>query len=146
MSNGGIKTADDAASAASAALRDSNKDLIARRFTTSGTGAGLQSTGHLNLGFSAKSSNFTADDEAAVYLCTTGAGGITATLPAAAGNGGRIYIFVKVDNGAGALTIDGAGAETINDAANYAGVTTQYDAVAIGCDGSEWFILSGYSI
>ena len=44
---------------------------------------------------------------------TGGAGGITITLPAAAGQTGRVYLIKKVDSAAGSVIVEGAGAETI---------------------------------
>jgi hypothetical protein len=41
----------------------------------------------------------------------------------------------------GQVTLDGNGGETINGEATKT-LVTQYEAVTITCDGSEWFITS----
>jgi len=75
-----------------------------------------------------------------VILGTSGAGGITATLPTAVGITGKTYDIVKVDAGAGALTVDGNGAETINGAATYS-LPNQWDTVTVISDGTNWIVL-----
>lgn len=66
---------------------------------------------------------------------------VTLTLPAASGARDRIYIIKRIDNTPGnVVTIDGNGAETIDDIASYI-LTTQYDYVWLQCDGTEWFII-----
>jgi hypothetical protein len=86
----------------------------------------------------AASATLDADD--VVVAGTGGAGGITLTLPAVASSQYKTYQVVKVDAGAGAVTLDGDGSETINGATTYA-LSAQYDAVTIWCDGTEWFVL-----
>lgn len=71
-------------------------------------------------------------------------GAKTITLPTAASIAGRVYIIRKSDASANAVTVDGNGAETINGAATYTGLDTQYDAVTIMSDGVGWMILSIY--
>lgn len=106
--------------------------------------ANIKSTLHIGGSFgakvTAKSANFTADATTFTYLCTTGAGGITATLPAASGCTDRIYNFKKVDSGAGALTIDGNASETIDGSLTYS-LASQWDKVTIQCDGSNWYVI-----
>ena len=97
---------------------------------------------------SAKSATFTVfDSEVAgspidIYLVTTGASAITANLPAAADNGGRVVTVMKVDAGAGAVTLDGNASETINGATTVAITATQFHYRTIICDGSNWLVIS----
>lgn len=90
-------------------------------------------------GAEAKTTTFTADLIKTVYFCSTAGGAYTATLPAASGNAGKVYVFIKTTSDTNALTIDGNSSETIN------GVTTiqisqQYQATVIVCDGTNWLI------
>lgn len=75
-----------------------------------------------------------------VILCDATGGAITVTLPAAASSTGYQFDIKKIDASANAITIDGNGAETIDDAAT-ATITTQYENVTVYCDGTEWWIL-----
>jgi hypothetical protein len=88
----------------------------------------------------ALSANTSLDTDDIVIAGTGGAGGITLTLPAVATSQYKTYHVVKVDAGVGTVVLDGNGAETINGAATYT-LTSQYDAVTIWCDGTEWFVL-----
>lgn len=54
-----------------------------------------------------------------VLLVTTGAGAFTVNLPSSVGLSGAIYTVKKIDAGAGQVTIDGSGAETIDGALTY---------------------------
>jgi len=72
----------------------------------------------------------------------TNLGAFTITLPLAATATGKIYTFIRTGAGVNALTIDGAGAETIDGAANNATMDAQYDSLTIICDGTEWFIIA----
>ena len=109
---------------------------------------GFRSRAMLNV--SAKSADFTVwDDDSSgspkdVYLVTTGASTITATLPAvsaADATAGRVVTILKVDGGAGSVTIDGDGSETINGSTTVS-LTSQYDYRTIVSDGSEWIVIS----
>jgi hypothetical protein len=82
----------------------------------------------------------TGDDR--VIAATGGAGGITLTLPAVASMQYKTFTVVKVDSGAGAVTLDGSGAETINGAATYA-LATQWTKVTVWCDGAQWIVTGG---
>ena len=76
-----------------------------------------------------------------VVATTAGAAGITITLPAAASSQYKYYVFIRMDSGAGTVTIDANDAETINGATTYS-MATQYDYCIIWCDGTEWLIVS----
>ena len=76
-----------------------------------------------------------------VIAATGGTPGITLTLPAVATSQYKVYAVVKVDAGAGAVTLDANLSETINGATTYA-LAAQYDAVVIWCDGSQWLVVA----
>jgi hypothetical protein len=80
----------------------------------------------------------TAQDQ--ILLATGGAGGITLTLPAAAGMFRRTFTVKKVDAGVGAVTVDGAGAETIDGALSVL-IASQYEALNLYSDGASWHIV-----
>jgi hypothetical protein len=75
-----------------------------------------------------------------VVLCNAGAGAITVTLPAAASNADAQITVKKIDNGVNAVTVDGNGAETIDDATT-AVIGTQFESITLVCDGSNWHII-----
>ena len=72
---------------------------------------------------------------------STGATDRTVTLPTAADNDGREITIIKTDSGAGKITIDGEGAETINGSTT-ATVIFENEAMSVACDGTEWYITS----
>jgi hypothetical protein len=67
------------------------------------------------------------------------AGAFTITLPSAVGQTGEMVIK-KIDASANAVTVDGAGAETIDGAATKV-LAAQYDSVRIASDGANWMIV-----
>jgi len=83
--------------------------------------------------------NTTLDASHEVVLCDATSGAFTATLPAAATYSGKRYVLKKIDSSANAITIDGNGAETIDDATTQT-LSSRYDSVTLFCDGTEWWI------
>lgn len=80
-------------------------------------------------------------EEKGIVFVDSSAAGFTITLPQSAKIGvGGWYLFIKTDSSTNAVTLDGAGAETINGAATDARLTAQYDYMKIVTDGSNWFI------
>ena len=77
-----------------------------------------------------------ADD---VVLCDCTTANVVITLPTAASAKGKVFYFKKLDASAKTLTIDGDGAETIDDSAT-AVLVVQYEAITISSDGTEWWI------
>ena len=75
-----------------------------------------------------------------IIICDATGGAFSITLPVAATASGKVYHIKKIDVSANAVTIDGDGAETIDDSATLI-LTSQYDAAQIVCDGSEWWII-----
>ena len=92
----------------------------------------------LNLRTITASAAAAADDY--MLLCDATSAAITVTLPAAASNAGRVILVKKIDVSANAVTIDGAGAETIDGAATQS-TTTQWTSFSVQCDGTGWFIV-----
>lgn len=88
---------------------------------------------------SAKTTSYAMDltDNGKLIDCTSGS--FTVTLPAAAvaGNGFNVRV---INTGAGTITLDGDGSETINGAANKS--LAQYQSVHVICNGTSWAILS----
>ena len=66
-------------------------------------------------------------------------GGFTRTLPPAANNSGRMFIFKKV-NAANTIVIDGNGAETI-DGLSSIDLTEQYEVLRLISNGTGWDIV-----
>jgi len=76
-----------------------------------------------------------------VVLATAGALGITLTLPAASSWHNSYSCILRVDSGAGDVTIARAGSDTINGAASYV-LHSQYQFVCLLSDGSaSWEII-----
>jgi len=82
------------------------------------------------------------DNYNAIFVNST-AGDLTVTLPTAADNTNR-KIEIIVTHVGGKVTIDGEGAETINDAASVY-LLGKGDHVSVTCDGTEWFVNEMYS-
>ena len=74
-----------------------------------------------------------------VFVCDAAGGAFTITLPSVATYKNRI-ITVKRVSASNTVTVDGAGAETIDGAATY-DLTSQYEQVTIFSDGDEWHII-----
>lgn len=66
----------------------------------------------------------------------------TLTLPAAADCAGRFLTVKKTSADAFAVTLDGAGAETIDGAATFAAQDAANDVVTILSDGTGWHIIA----
>lgn len=80
----------------------------------------------------------------AIVLVDSTGGAFTVTLPAATGSG-RILTFKKTDVAANAVTLDGAGAETIDGAATNTDIDAQWDTLTIvdGASGA-WSIIQRF--
>ena len=89
----------------------------------------------------AKSADYTIlDDNLNVYEVTTGAVDRTFELPTLAANAGRVIEIHKVDSGAGKVTVDGEGAETIDGAASVV-LPSQYNYIRVRAGAAGWHIL-----
>lgn len=116
-------------------LDDSGKAIVLCSTAPSdGLGTGIKSL--------SAAATLTAEDLGKVILGDTQVAGFTITLPAAADCTGRGFTFVRTGTGTNALTIDGAGAETINGSANHAAMDAQRDTITIVSTGTEWQIIA----
>ncbi len=87
------------------------------------------------------SGNLAVYNGPALIKATGGFGGISLALPNASGvNAGRVYIVVKVDSGAGAITITTSMSQTISGVST-ASVTNQWSGIIIQSDGANWVII-----
>jgi hypothetical protein len=87
----------------------------------------------------AKTANYTTAFNDYFIDCTSGT--FTVTLQAAASYQGRVLIIKN--SGAGTITVDGNGAETIDGAATYS-LAVQYATIQIMSDGTNWKIISKF--
>lgn len=89
-----------------------------------------------------KVANYTATTDDRVILCDATAGSFTIDLPATSGKVGLYYYIKKIatDVSANAITIDGDGTETIDDALTIA-LNLSGDSVTLASDGSNWHVL-----
>jgi hypothetical protein len=90
-------------------------------------------------GYVTKTGAYTATNDDYVIDCTSGT--FTVTLPASSGRTGRILIIKN--SGAGTITVDGNGAETIDGAATYS-LAVQYATIQIISDGTNWKIIAKF--
>ncbi len=74
-----------------------------------------------------------------ILLVDATGGNIVVTLPAVADSDQWAATIKRVDSSANTVTIDGSGAETIDDEITQ--VLALYESAQIVCDGSEWHIL-----
>lgn len=114
-----------------------NDNIIARRLN-----ALRDYTGQDKAPIATVTTNTTLDAavDGSTVLVDATSGNLTITLPLAADAIYRRYYVKKIDATANTVTVDGNGAETIDDAANYV-LTVQYQSVTVHCDGTEWWVL-----
>lgn len=105
--------------------------------TTLGSGAVANSTvaigGSLAKQINGKTAAYTATAADGTINCTSGT--FTVTLPTAVGITGRIYTIKN--SGAGVITVDADGTETI-DGATTVTLSTQYNSISIQSNGANW--------
>ena len=95
-----------------------------------------------NVSFSVRSTSIstTLTEQDGVLLCTAGASGITVTLPTAVGMSGRRYDIKKVDSGAGYVTIDANGSETIDGEFTQV-IPFQWASLTLVSNGTNWYFI-----
>lgn len=76
-----------------------------------------------------------------VILVDTSGGAVTATLPTAVGNSGKLYRLKKVSNDFTAVTIDTTSAQTIDGVVSTT-LNTQYEEITLISDGANWDLLN----
>lgn len=72
-----------------------------------------------------------------LVACDATAAAFTVTLPLVVDAKGMTFLVFKTDASANAVTVDGAGAETINGAATIS-LATQWTKALLYCDGTQW--------
>ncbi len=75
-----------------------------------------------------------------VLLCNCTGGAITVTLMPLASAQGRIFYIKKTDAGGNAVTLDGAGSETIDGSTTFA-TTAARESLTIVATPTEWYII-----
>ena len=88
----------------------------------------------------AKAGAYTITTSDEVVIADAAAASFTLTLPTAVGNTGKVYWIKKIDATANTVTVDGDGGQLIDGAAT-AVLTTQYEAITVISDGTEWWVL-----
>lgn len=83
-------------------------------------------------------SSFTINTTSSVVLVSASSSTINATLPIASTQRGRTYTIKKIDSSVNYVTIS---ANTFIDGAYTFDLTTQYDAVQVVSDGTQWWII-----
>lgn len=86
-----------------------------------------------------KSATFTALTTEDVYLIDSSSGAVTANLPTAIGNTGKVFKFKKTDSGSNLITIDANSSQTI-DGALTRNIVVQYQSIEIISDGTNWIV------
>lgn len=87
-----------------------------------------------------KTSTYTATANDSIILCNATLAAITINLPTAVGITGKTYDIKKVDSSANAVTMDGAGTETIDGTLTQA-CYEQYDSYTLISNGTDWNII-----
>lgn len=89
---------------------------------------------------SIKTSNYTVLTTDCFLSADCTSNPVTFTMPTASGNTGRIFYFKKIDMTSNAMTVIGAGSDTIDGAANIS-TTVQYEEFSlISNGGSGWWV------
>lgn len=99
-------------------------------------------TGQTTAAISTKTANYTITNADYTILGDAPAATpITITLPTAVGRTGTIFVVKKMNSpGADTVTVDAAGAETIDGLASIV-LIPQYDSVMVQSDGANWVVI-----
>lgn len=84
--------------------------------------------------------SYTAKADDRFILADATGGAVTITLPTAVGVAGCEIAAKRLNSGANSVTLDGAGAETIDGAATKV-LTTQYETARLVSDGANWHLV-----
>jgi hypothetical protein len=109
--------------------------------TAPGSGRQIKPTAStvVNRAIQTKTSAYTLTANDSVILADASGGAFTLTLPTAVGISGTVYTIKRI-SASNNVTIDGAGAETIDGAATYV-LTAQWQAVELISNGTSWFVI-----
>jgi hypothetical protein len=92
------------------------------------------------LSVSVKTANYTLTLSDDVLLCNALAGEIIITMPAPSGCAGKVFFVKKTDSSSNPVRVSRNSIETI-DGAQYKIITSQYSAILLISDGTNWSIL-----
>lgn len=106
---------------------------------TTSPNSSLEVSGSVGAKVTSVSTTYTAANDYTILASASG-GSFTITLPASSGVTNRMYVIKKTDSSVNTVTIDANASETIDGALTYV-LTTQYAAITIACNGSNWFII-----
>lgn len=87
-----------------------------------------------------RTSTFTASLTEDVILISASGGAVTANLPTAVGNAGKMFFLQKTDSSFNLITIDPNGTQTIQGQTTF-NLATQYEEVTIVSDGANWHMV-----
>lgn len=135
---GGIVVGDNAATANAAVVRDNNGAAHLNTYCD----LLLSILGNLFASGTAVAASVTlgsAGYTTTVFKASAAGGAITLTLPAASASSGLCYLVIKTDSTANVVTLKGAGTDNINAANTYTGLSTQWYAAILWCDGTQWY-------
>lgn len=130
-----------------------NNGNAAVSITTTGMGVGFTANaylptsrltvdGSLATKYFAYSANATLDAGDSFAVGDATSAGFTITIPLASGAPGREYTIFKKDSSGNTVTVAMTGADKINGAASYTGLSAQYKFVTIKSDTvANWFII-----
>ena len=104
---------------------------------TSSPNSVLQVGGALSTALATKTGTYTVTATDSIVLCNAATGAFTVTLISAVGVAGRQYTFKRLNSGANNVTVAASGAQTIDGAATQV-LTTQYQAIRVVSDGTNW--------
>jgi hypothetical protein len=96
----------------------------------------------LTLALSTKTANYTiVDADFTILADAPAATPITITLPTAVGRTGKVFVIKKINLlGADTVTVDAAGAETIDGLASFV-LIAQYESIMVQSDGANWVVI-----
>lgn len=97
------------------------------------------STPRPRLPLTTKTANYTATTLDHIIRCDPSSGAFTLALPPTAGLSGFDLYIINVSGSVNAVTVDGDGAETINEQLTW--VLGAHDAIHIATEGSNWDIM-----
>lgn len=87
-----------------------------------------------------KSADYSIDESDDVVLCDATGGAFDVTLPDAADFNGRRFTIKRLNSGSNSVTVAAASGQTI-DGASTSVLGTQYLAITVISDGSNWFVI-----
>ena len=100
----------------------------------------LEVNGAIATAFATKTAAYTLTATDSIIKADATAAAFTLTLPTAVGIAGRMYTVKRVNAGVNAVTVDAAGAQTIDGAATHV-LSAQWQTVRLVSDGVGWLVV-----